>query len=260
MRLYLASPIFAPRDRAFVAAVGARLRAKGHEVFLPAETFAPPPARPSLREREATFEANVRELQAADAVVAILDGADADSGTAFEVGVAWSRCVPVVGVRTDYRTLGPEGSVNLMLERACSVLLALPDAPPARVADAVARILDTPLLPPGGKLVRDRLPSVVRAQGRRATSRRVRSPAKREALLLRKLAEEVGELGRARGPRERARELCDLWEALRAYADLHGLGARARREQVAVRERLGGYGGGVVLTRLSGREPARRRR
>ena len=65
----------------------------------------------------------------ADVAVAILDGADADSGTCIEIG--WRKgqnpSAPVIGVRTDSRVSEDRG-LNLMLARgvnvrACDVVL-----------------------------------------------------------------------------------------------------------------------------------------
>lgn len=65
----------------------------------------------------------------ADVAVAILDGADADSGTCIEIG--WRKgqdpSAPVIGLRTDSRISEDQG-LNLMLSRgtkvrACDVIL-----------------------------------------------------------------------------------------------------------------------------------------
>lgn len=40
-----------------------------------------------------------------------------DSGTAWEIGYAYAKNIPVMGLRTDFRTLGIEGTVNLMIEK-----------------------------------------------------------------------------------------------------------------------------------------------
>ena len=56
-------------------------------------------------------------LAAADAVLAVLDGPDADSGTAAEVGWAAARGTPVVGWRSDFRLADHEAArVNLQVE------------------------------------------------------------------------------------------------------------------------------------------------
>lgn len=58
------------------------------------------------RDREVSREIaarNVTELKDADVVLAILDGADVDSGVAAEIGYASAIRKPVVGLRTDAR-------------------------------------------------------------------------------------------------------------------------------------------------------------
>jgi nucleoside 2-deoxyribosyltransferase len=54
-------------------------------------------------------------LNSSDIVVAVLDGVDVDSGTAWEIGYAYAKGKPVIGLRTDFRTLS-DGVVNLMVE------------------------------------------------------------------------------------------------------------------------------------------------
>ena len=57
-------------------------------------------------------------LDRADAVLAVLDGVDVDSGTASEIGYGAGRGLPVIGLRTDLRRTGEnEGClVNLQVE------------------------------------------------------------------------------------------------------------------------------------------------
>jgi Nucleoside 2-deoxyribosyltransferase len=63
-------------------------------------------------------ETNRRAIDRADAVLAVLDGADVDSGTAAEIGFACASGTPVVGYRGDDRPAGDnEGAVvNLQVE------------------------------------------------------------------------------------------------------------------------------------------------
>ena len=63
-------------------------------------------------------ENNVKGIDRADGVVAILDGVDVDSGTASEIGYAFARGIPIFGYRSDFRQAGDnEGSiVNLQVE------------------------------------------------------------------------------------------------------------------------------------------------
>jgi nucleoside 2-deoxyribosyltransferase len=88
------------------------------------------------REASAAFEgggANFQRLfqiclggiSHSDAVVAVLDGSDADSGTSFECGYAYAIGKPVLGVRTDFRGSEDRG-LNAMLSQCCSDLLYFP--------------------------------------------------------------------------------------------------------------------------------------
>lgn len=62
--------------------------------------------------------ANEAMLRRCDAVLAVLDGVDVDSGTAAEIGFAAALGKPVVGLRLDLRQTGDnDGStVNLQVE------------------------------------------------------------------------------------------------------------------------------------------------
>ncbi len=61
---------------------------------------------------------NTESIDAADGLVAILDGLDVDSGTAAEIGYAFAKGKRVIGLRTDFRLAGDNhGSiVNLQVQ------------------------------------------------------------------------------------------------------------------------------------------------
>ncbi|MFT4034946.1 MAG: nucleoside 2-deoxyribosyltransferase [Patulibacter sp.] len=73
----------------------------------------------ALRELNGTLAAaNERLLRSADAVFAVLDGPDVDSGTAAEIGFAAALGHPVAGLRLDTRRTGDNHgtTVNLQVE------------------------------------------------------------------------------------------------------------------------------------------------
>lgn len=132
MRLYFAGPLFSGAERDWNARLAAGLRDGGHDVFLPQEKEAG-------LDGARIFSADVRGIDWADALVAIMDGPDPDAGTAWEVGYAYGK-KPIVLVRTDIRIeAGSSGPYNPMLTGAATVRLDLPFAPMARV---VAEVLD----------------------------------------------------------------------------------------------------------------------
>jgi nucleoside 2-deoxyribosyltransferase len=123
MRIYLAAPLFSQVQRQYNRCIADKLQeaVPRAEVVLP-QDFRIGPGGASFNDRRylaALFERCRRELCEADVVLALLDGADADSGVAFEVGFARGRGKPVLGVRTDYRQLQIKG-LNVMLAEGCT--------------------------------------------------------------------------------------------------------------------------------------------
>ena len=59
---------------------------------------------------------NAAAIDSADVVLAVLDGADVDSGTASEIGYAAARGCPVVGLRTDTRRSGDNDAAVVNLQ------------------------------------------------------------------------------------------------------------------------------------------------
>lgn len=139
MRLYLAGPLFTQAERAFNERLGAALQAEGHDVFLPQTEVK---AIATL-DADAIFKIDVDGVRGADAVVAVLDGADPDSGTSFECGLAYGLGIPIVAVRTDFRAGGDAlpgqklATINLMLAQAAAAVVAVVD--PGASFDELAR-------------------------------------------------------------------------------------------------------------------------
>ncbi|MFL5650868.1 MAG: nucleoside 2-deoxyribosyltransferase [Chloroflexota bacterium] len=133
MRLYFAAPLFTTAERAWNAEVAAALRAGGHEVFLPQE-------KEPGKDAEGIFVTDVAGVDAAHALVAIMDGSDPDSGTSWEVGYAYGTRKAVVLVRTDFRSMaGDAGGYNPMLAESATIRL---DLPAASTTEVIAAILD----------------------------------------------------------------------------------------------------------------------
>ena len=118
MDIYLAAPLFTEAERAFNLAIALRLRSVGHAVFLPQEECD------GLVVPRDIFLACLNGLRGSQAVVAVLDGADADSGTCWECGYAHAKGMKVIGFRTDFRKgADNESGVNLMLSESCEVVV-----------------------------------------------------------------------------------------------------------------------------------------
>lgn len=144
MRIYLAGPLFTTPEREFNVQLAARLRAAGHEVFVPQENPA------SEWTGEAIFRKDLAGLDWADGVVAIMDGADPDSGTCWECGYAYAMKKPVVLFRSDLRGSGDAADIpyNAMLIGAADVHVELRlgsvDEAAAAIHEALVRLAADP--------------------------------------------------------------------------------------------------------------------
>jgi nucleoside 2-deoxyribosyltransferase len=133
MKVYFAGPLFTTPERTWNAEVAAALRAAGHEVFLPQEKepWMDPPG---------IFAADLGGIDWSDGLVAIMDGSDPDSGTAWEVGYAYGMKKSIVLIRTDIRGLaGSAADYNAMLTKSATARI---DLPAASTTEVIAMILD----------------------------------------------------------------------------------------------------------------------
>jgi nucleoside 2-deoxyribosyltransferase len=120
-KLYLASPLgFSPENASYLNQVKAALTARGFEIFDPWEQnqFADKIAG-AFQQRD--FDTRVRAfgevarligacneegIRRSDVLLAVLDGAEVDSGTASEVGFGSALGKRCYGLRTDLRDSG----------------------------------------------------------------------------------------------------------------------------------------------------------
>jgi nucleoside 2-deoxyribosyltransferase len=133
MRVYVASPLgFSEAGNAFYHdRLIPLLRQLGHEVLDPwqltdrqrIDAVAAMPYGEARRDEWRRLNAEIgRNNQAAidrcAALLAVLDGADVDSGTAAEIGYAFAKRKPIIGYRGDFRLAADnEGCiVNLQVE------------------------------------------------------------------------------------------------------------------------------------------------
>ena len=123
MKIYLAGPLFTRAEFLFNEELAYDLKEMGFEVFLPQEE-----CKGVLDTRE-IFNICKNGIEASDIVIAILDGADADSGTCWEVGFAYAIGVSrIIALRTDFRQSGDTGGFNAMLYHSATKVISGSDA------------------------------------------------------------------------------------------------------------------------------------
>ncbi|MEG3436671.1 nucleoside 2-deoxyribosyltransferase [Pannus brasiliensis CCIBt3594] len=129
--VYLAAPLFTRAERDFNSSIGEYLQKQGYSVFLPQNECAGV-------EGGAIYKTCLSGLHSAAVVVAILDGADADSGTCWECGHAVALGIPVIAVRTDFRDSGDTGGFNAMLYYSAVKTIENSDRYLEEIAESIA--------------------------------------------------------------------------------------------------------------------------
>ncbi|WP_288529351.1 nucleoside 2-deoxyribosyltransferase [uncultured Secundilactobacillus sp.] len=126
--IYLASPFFSEGQNDRVNKVVSLLREnatiQSDGIFIPSEHQHEDLEFGSFKWQVATYNSDVRQVRKANAVVAILDYQmeetaenEPDSGTIFEIGLAWQAGVPVILVQFD-----ADKKLNLMLAQSYTAL------------------------------------------------------------------------------------------------------------------------------------------
>ena len=126
MKVFIAGPLFSQAEREFNLKVDEFLQKHGFETFLPQREVGELWKHVRKKGRKAykmIYETDLKGLERADVVVAVLDGPDVDSGTAFEVGYACARGKPVIGIKTDARIFTRNEVVNNMLAQGVRALV-----------------------------------------------------------------------------------------------------------------------------------------
>lgn len=117
-QVYIAGPLFNEGERWFDEQIEAVVRAAGFTTFLPHRDGQ---EGKTLNEDNIhrVFAEDVAAIDAAELVVANLNGITSDDGTAWELGYAYARGKHLVGVYTDWRLQFRHQTVNLMIQ--CSL-------------------------------------------------------------------------------------------------------------------------------------------
>jgi len=107
-QIYIASPLFSEAERDFNLKICNILERNNIRVFLP------------QRECRGLYDVDIFNkcldgLDNSKFILAILDGADSDSGTCWECGYAFAKNKLVISMRTDFRDSGECSGLNFML-------------------------------------------------------------------------------------------------------------------------------------------------
>ena len=113
-KIYLAGPLFSDAEKGFNIKIKKILSEK-FDVFLPQEDggLLVDLLADGVSEKEARrqiFDLDVKAMNEADIIFAILDGRTVDEGTVFELGYMFANGKTCYGLQTDPRRLLPGGN------------------------------------------------------------------------------------------------------------------------------------------------------
>lgn len=123
--IYMAGPLFSQAEREFLEKMVSVLAKSANlnpltNFFLPHRDGGELGKGPT---RSDIFSLDIDKLNSADAVVALLDGQDVDSGTCIELGYAYARKKRIFGLITDFRAYCTDDTEphrpNLMVWGVC---------------------------------------------------------------------------------------------------------------------------------------------
>jgi nucleoside 2-deoxyribosyltransferase len=140
--VFIAAPLFSQAEREFNLKLDEFLRKNGFNTILPQRDVGDLWKLMKKRGKKAyrdIYERDLGKLEEADVIVAILNGPDVDSGTAFEVGYACAKRKPVVGLKTDVRMFARDEELNNMLAQGVGSI--------ARNFEELVRVLKTTKIP-----------------------------------------------------------------------------------------------------------------
>lgn len=126
MKIYFAGPLFTEYERSFISQCAVKLRENGMEVFVPHEMpWEDDPTDTRTRARRC-LDKDCDGIFAANAILALVNGAEVDDGTACEIGIFSQLMLKdptkkgIVALHGDWRTRpGGEGKPLNLFVHGC---------------------------------------------------------------------------------------------------------------------------------------------
>ena len=117
-KVYFAAALFNESEREYNLRIASILESYGYEVFLPQRDGLNPDILKGKSDEEIIeiiFENDVEEINKADILFAVLDGAVPDEGMCVEIGIAYASGKRCYGIRNDLRVSEHGFDLNLMI-------------------------------------------------------------------------------------------------------------------------------------------------
>ncbi|MFH1307945.1 MAG: nucleoside 2-deoxyribosyltransferase [archaeon] len=101
MKIYIAGPLFTVSDRKFLEEIDKLVKELGFETYLPHRDGGI--FKRSFGNSEIFFKKDSEAINNLNIILAVLNGTDVDSGTAWEIGYAYSKGIKIIGFLDDTR-------------------------------------------------------------------------------------------------------------------------------------------------------------
>jgi len=115
--VYVAGPLFTEYHRKHIEEIGIVCEKAGFAAYLPHKAAGV--FKRDFSSSRPFFEKDLKAMDSCSACVALLDGADVDSGTAFEIGYLFAKGIPIIGLLNDCRIFDSQKQLNLMISNSC---------------------------------------------------------------------------------------------------------------------------------------------
>ena len=96
--VYIAGPLFDDHERSYLESISKIFEGRGYKTFLPHRDAGVVKEKYTKESKGKIFTTDVKALDEANIVVALLTGRDVDSGTAAEIGYAYATNKTIIGI------------------------------------------------------------------------------------------------------------------------------------------------------------------
>ena len=110
--IYIAAPLFSEMERNYIDKIVHKI-SKNLNLNEIEDFYVPHRDNTYDYSESQIYDTNIKNLEDCDIMIAILDGKDVDSGTAFEIGYFEAQSKTVLGLLTDTRSYNEDFEFNL---------------------------------------------------------------------------------------------------------------------------------------------------
>ena len=100
-KVYIAGPLFDDHERSYLEKISNILERNSFETFLPPRDAGLVEGEFTIKKKSIIFDTDMKYLESADIVVALLTGRDVDSGTSAEIGYAYALNKQLIGINAN---------------------------------------------------------------------------------------------------------------------------------------------------------------